>query len=69
MVEYENRWLSTVTVIGSQVAMTPEGATALVLTTEELGTTAFVLTLETIAIIRQELAHAETLLRLPIGRA
>ena len=43
MVERRNRLLTTVTVTGSQIVMTAEGATALALTMKESGTVAFVL--------------------------
>jgi len=53
--------MPTVAVTGSQIVMTAGGATALALTTRN-GTVAFVLTLETIAGLRTDLDHAETLL-------
>jgi hypothetical protein len=64
-----DRLLETVTVTGSQIVMTAEGATALALTTQERGTIAFVVTLETIAILRKDLATAEIRLQQPIGHS
>jgi hypothetical protein len=63
------RMLTTVTVQRSQVVARPDGATALVLTLKETGPIAFVLTLETIEILRRELATAESILRRPVGNA
>ena len=59
----------TVTVRQSWTSQTASGATALVLDTQEAGPIAFVVTLETIPLIRRELAVAETALRRPVGRA
>jgi hypothetical protein len=69
MVEPRNQLLPTVTVTRSQVFQAAERATALTVTTRESGTTAFVLSLETIAVLRKELAHAEALLRRAPGHA
>lgn len=61
------RDLETVTVIGSQVVATAEGATALALTTRERGTIAFAVNLEAIEILRRSLTKAEQILRAQHG--
>jgi hypothetical protein len=56
----------TLTVRRSWTAQTAEGAIALVMDTQERGPIAFVVTLETIPLLRNELARAEmALLRTP----
>lgn len=62
-------FLKTVTVRRSWIAQTVTGATALVLETKERETTAFVLSLQTIEILRKELAKAELALRRTPGNA
>jgi hypothetical protein len=69
MVEPGKRLLETVTVVRSQAMATATGATALVLTTLEVGPIAFVVTLETIEIIRADLRKAEAMLSQPRGTA
>lgn len=68
MVERRERLLETVTVTGSQVVATADGATALALTTAERGTIAFRIDLQSIQILRSELAKAESILRRAQGQ-
>jgi hypothetical protein len=63
------RLLPTVTIVGSQVVARPDGSTALVLTLKEQGPIAFVVTLETIEILRRELTTAVNILNRPVGHA
>jgi len=62
MVTRRERVLPTRTVLGSQVVATADGATGLALTTKEQGTIVIAVTLETIAILRKDLAKAESIL-------
>lgn len=61
--------LNTVTIRRSWPAATATGANALVLDTVEMGPIAFVVTLETIQILRGELAKIEAQLTRPQGNA
>jgi hypothetical protein len=53
----------TVTVIGSSVAAGVDGQAAIVLNTKESGPLAFLVTLESCAALRRDIADAETFLR------
>ena len=64
-----DRVLQTVTVRSCWTAGAASGAVALVLDTVEVGPIAFAVTLETIGILRQELALAEAALGRPAGNA
>ena len=69
MARSKDGFAETVTVRGCWPAARPEGATALVLDTIEVGPIAFVLSPEAIAGIRQALADAEALMSRGVGRA
>ena len=63
------RPITTVNVTDSQTVTRPDGTTALVLWTQELGPIAFRVDLRAVELLRSQLADAETILRTPIGRA
>jgi hypothetical protein len=63
------REIIIVTVIGSNVVARADGRVAMALQTKEQGAIAFEVTLETIPVIRRELALAEQMLRAPTGHA
>ena len=60
---------TTVTVLSSWTAATPEGATALVLNTVESGPIAFSVNLENVRLLQKQLADAEAVLRQKPGNA
>lgn len=69
MIQYREEDYRTVTVISSEIGRNAAGATALILRTQEVGAIAFSVSLESIAVIREELTKAETILRQPHGHS
>lgn len=67
--EQGGRELPTFTVTGSQSLVRPDGRAAILLMTKERGPIAFEVTLQTIPILRKELALAEAALRAAPGNA
>ncbi len=61
--------VATVTVVGSDWAVHPDGTTSIILHTREAGTVAFAVDLLAIASIQQNLANAEEFLRRSPGSA
>jgi hypothetical protein len=61
--------IHTVTVMRSKAVARADGRVAIVLDTKERGPIAFEVNLQNIAMLRGELALAETILRQPTGKA
>jgi hypothetical protein len=64
----ETQKVLTLTVIGSNVGVNPDGVVAIVLHTAEQGPIGFAVTLESCAGLRREIAAAETHLRMNPGK-
>ena len=65
----ETQRTRTLTVIGSSTAQAADGRVAIVLETQESGVIGFLVTLDSCAALRRDIAAAETALRQQVGKA
>jgi hypothetical protein len=69
MSEFGGTEYPTVSIARSQILERADGSIALMLELREQGPIAFVVTLDTIPLLRQSLDHAEMLLKRSVGHA
>lgn len=62
MGDNDNLNVPTLTVVSSRAALRPDGTTALILDTKEMGAIAFAVDLQAVQYLRSELAEIETFL-------